>query len=376
MKIALVLTGGLHPSGVDEIIPVMLALVERLARGHEVHAFTIRHLPAPTSYALAGATVHDLGRPDGRWSQWRALQRALRAHGPFDVVHGHWVDPAGVLAAIAGRRLGIPSLVTCDSGEFVALPDIGYGLQRSARGRTVVTLACRLATRVHVATEYMARLARARGVDALTLPIGIDISPQPTPTARVGAPRLLQVASLNRVKDQITLLRALALVRERIDVHLDLVGADTLDGALQRDAAAAGVAAAVTFHGHVRHRDLGRFYRSAHLYVQSSRHEAAGVSVLEAAAAGLPIVGTDVGYVNDWSPHAARAVPPGDYEALAAAIVDVLQRPADRAALAAAARQRVAACDIDWTAAALLDVYRSLGQTSVSGDNDSEHTQR
>ena len=170
MKIALVLTGGLHPSGREQVIPVWLWLLERLASRHTVHAFTLRHLAEPVTYSLAGATVHDLGRPTGRWAQWQSFREALVRDGPFDVIHGYWADPAGFLATLAGRRLGVPSIVSCDSGEFTALPDIGYGLQRTARGRGFVALTCRLATRVHVTTRYMETLAAAHGVQPCGFP--------------------------------------------------------------------------------------------------------------------------------------------------------------------------------------------------------------
>ena len=57
--------------------------------------------------------------------QYTALVPALKHDGPFDVVHGYWALPAGLVAAAAGTRLGIPSVVTCDSGEFTAIPEIG-----------------------------------------------------------------------------------------------------------------------------------------------------------------------------------------------------------------------------------------------------------
>ena len=377
LKIALVLTGGLHPSGTDEIIPAILALVERLAHGHDLHAFVVRHLPSPTTYRLAGATVHDLGRPTGRWRQWRALARALSEYGPFDVIHGYWIDPGGLLAAIAGRRLAVPSVVTCDSGEFVSLPEIDYGLLRTARGRSVVRLACGLATRLHVATDHMAAQARDLGYSPITIPIGIPVDAGvPTDRGEIDPKRLLQVASLNRVKDQGLLLRTLAKVRQQAAVHLDLVGEDTLGGELQREAARLGLTEAVTFHGFVQNADLGRFYRSADLYVQSSRHEAAGVSVLEAASYGLPVVGTRVGYISDWAPEAAVAVAPADPDALAAAIIRLLEHPHERRTIAANAYRRAAAHDADWTARMLSDLYESLARRSAVGDSDSEHTQR
>ena len=363
LKIALVLTGGLHPSGTDEIIPAILALVERLARIHDLHAFAVRHLPSPARYRLAGATVHDLGRPEGRWRQWRALARELKEHGPFDVIHGYWIDPGGLLAAISGRRFGVPSVVTCDSGEFVSLPEIDYGLLRTARGRSVVRLSCRLATRLHVATGYMAARARDQGYSPITIPIGIPVDAgAPTGRGERDPKRLLQVASLNRVKDQGLLLRALAKVRRHTAAHLDLVGEDTLGGELQREAARLGLSEAVTFHGFVRHADLGRFYRSADLYVQSSRHEAAGVSVLEAASYGLPVVGTRVGYISDWAPEAAVAVTPADHDGLATAIIRLLERPDERRSIATHAYRRAAAHDADWTARELSNLYASLSK--------------
>ena len=376
MKLALVVTGGLHPSGTEEVIPALLALVERLARWHQVHAFSVRHLPTPASYPLSGATVHDLGRPAGLWAQWRALAHTMRRHGPFDIVHGYWIDPAGLLASIAGRRFGIPSIVTCDSGEFVHLPAIGYGQLRTAKGRAAVSLTCRLATCVHVTTDYMKAAARAHGCDSILVPLGIDVAPAIVDRPPGPPWRLLQVASLNRVKDQTTLLRALARVRPHADVRLDLIGEDTLGGRVQQEAAGLGLNDAVTFHGFVRNADLRRFHDAAHLYVQSSLHEAAGISVLEAAAAGVPIVGTHVGLVHDWAPQAACAVAPGDHESLADAILRLVQQGDERARLGAAGRSRATEYDADWSARAISDLYTSLGPTSARGERSSEHTQR
>jgi glycosyltransferase involved in cell wall biosynthesis len=368
MRIALVVTGGLHPSGTEQVMPSLLWFIERLARAHTVHAFSLRHLPRPASYSLLGATVHDLGRPHGRWQRWRAVHAALDSHGPFDVVHGYWVAPAGLVAALVGRRLGIPSVVTCGSGEFVSLPEIDYGMQRSLGGRAAVAIACRTATRVHVASEYMQRLAREKGVDARCIPLGVDLVRVRPPAARMeGSPwRLLQVASLNRVKDQSTLLRAVAIARRTLDVHLDLVGEDTLDGRLAREANALGLAEAVTLHGFQPQENLVPLRDAAHLYVQSSLHEAAGLAVLEAAAAGLPIVGTRVGFVSDWADHAALAVAPGDADALAASIISLIRNPTRRNALATAARAIAEQHDADATVRRMTDLYASLAHTRTA----------
>lgn len=360
MRIALVATGGFDRSGRERVIPALLWLVERLAHRHDVHVFVLQYHDAPCTYSLLGATIHDLGRPRGPIRQARALIHAMRGVGSLDVVHGYWATPAGVAAACAARRLGVASVVTLDSGELVSLPEFGYGLQRTWRGRTSVRLACRLATIVTVCSESMRTRARARGIDPRVIPFGVDRRWFESAAPRAEGPpwRLLQVASLNRVKDHTTLLQAVSRLRARgRDVRLDLVGEDTLGGELQRIASGLGFGEAVTCHGFQPTDRLRACYERAHLYVQSSRHEAAGVAVLEAAVAGVPIVGTRVGYVADFAPARAVSVPAGDPDALGGAIDALLGDPSRRARLAEAAGRWAIEHDADWTAAELERLY-------------------
>ena len=366
MRIAWVLAGGLHPSGREQMTPAIFHLLDRLARRHDVHAFTVRHLPEATSYVLRGIRVHDLGRPRergsvGRWSESKALLGAMGEHGPFDVVHGYQADP-GVLAAWAGRRLRVPSVVTCDSGEFVALPYVEYGMQRSLRTRALVAAACRLATRVHVATWFMEELAHGRyGPRVVCIPIGVDVDALAGSVAREGPPwKLLNVASINRVKDHRTLIDAVARAAGKLDVRLDIVGEDTLGGTVQDYVTKCGLADRVAFHGYRPFDELPAFYRAAHLYVHSSRHEAAGAVFLEAAAARLPIVSTRVGYASDLAQEGARVVETAHPRALARAIVETLRGPQKRVRMAATAHAFAVQHDVDWTARQLETLYASL----------------
>ena len=113
----------------------------------------------------------------------------------------------------------------------------------------------------------------------------------------------------------------------------------------------------MAFHGFQPTDHLQRFYAAAHLHVVSSRHEASGVTVLEAASTGLPTVGTAVGFISDWRESGAVAVPVGDSNALAASTIDLLQNPERRARVAAAARAWTLAHDADWSTSAFEDLY-------------------
>jgi glycosyltransferase involved in cell wall biosynthesis len=269
----------------------------------------------------------------------------------------------GWAAARLGERLRVPVVITFDSGELVSLPDIHYGLQRRWIDRRAVRRAIRSASRITVCTRYMAAMPALRGESVDIIPIGVEPRLFPRATRTDGPTwRLLRVASLNAVKNHPMLLRALAAVIARVpDVHLDVVGVDTLNGAVQALARELGVAAHVTFHGFQPTEALAGFFARADLHVVSSRHEAASVAALEAAAAGVPTVGTSVGYVADWSQEGrAVAVPTGNHEALAAAIVDLLNTPDRAKEIAAAARAWTLEHDADYTATQFARLYEEI----------------
>ena len=364
MRIGLVVTGGVDRSGRERVVPVLLWLVERLARRHDVHVFALHHYRDPCTYPLLGATVHDVGRVDGppglrRFLLRRRLAAAVAAHGPFDVLHAYQGMPAGVVSVPLGRRIGVPIVVTLSSGELVSYEDIRYGLQRRWLDRRAIAGVMRHAARLTVDTDYMARLVAAHDARADIIPVSIDPGAFP-PAARPEGPpwRLLRVASINAVKDYPALLRAFAHVAARgLDVRLDVVGEDTMGGAAPALTRMLGLDSRVTFHGFQPTDRLAPFYARAHLHLVPSRHEASGVAILEAAATGLVTVGTAVGYVADWHPDRAVAVPVNDPNALASAVIDLLQDPSRRARLASAARDWTLAHDADWKAQQFERIY-------------------
>jgi glycosyltransferase involved in cell wall biosynthesis len=368
MKIGLVAYGGVDRGGRRDVIPALLNLIARLARGHELHVFALAQDPEPSTYPLLGATVHNLASLPappglGMLRSARMLVQALRRTGPFDLLHAYMGVPAGAVAVAAGRWLRLPVVVTFDGNELVSRPEIGYGLPLRARGKLVLRLIARSAARITVCTAYMARLARQHGIEPLLVPLGIDPADAP-PRLETPAPpwRLLHVASLNPVKDQPTLLRALArVIASESRVHLDVVGADTLGGSIQALARSLRLTDHVTFHGSLAADEVWPFYQRAHLSLLPSRHEAAGVAVLEAGLCGVPTIGTNVGYVAEWGPQgAAHAVPVGDVEALAGAILALLRAPDLRTQLGQAARRLALVHDADWTASAFQAIYAEV----------------
>jgi glycosyltransferase involved in cell wall biosynthesis len=365
VKIVLVVPGGFDRSGTERVIPALLWLTERLARRNKVHVCVLGGADSSASYPLAGAQVPVLGRvtaglPGTRaLRQFRPLWRKMAEIGRPDVIHGFWAGASGVLAGLAGRRLGIPAVLSIGGGELVWLPEIGYGGRGSWRGRAQAGLALRLARAVTAGSAYAARPLHGR-YGARIVPLGVDVPSFAAPVERAAGPpwRLLHVASINRVKDPPTLLRAMRLIVDQVPgVQLEWVGEDTLGGTIQRMCADMGLAQYVTFHGFMPSQAVAPLYRAAHLHLITSRHESPAVVVSEAAAAGVPTVGTAVGVLAELAPDAAWAVPVGDAAALAAGVLTLLRDPARREQRGRAAQAWARAHDADWTAAQFEAIY-------------------
>jgi glycosyltransferase involved in cell wall biosynthesis len=165
------------------------------------------------------------------------------------------------------------------------------------------------------------------------LHLGIEMPPRRRATVPApGRPvRLLEAANLKLGKGHADLIQAVSLLRDRgIAVQLDLAG----EGPLQQDFEALsvklGVAEQVCFLGCVPHDELLRDLSAGRwdLFVLPSLMEGIPVSVMEAMAAGVPVVVTPVGGVPELvRPGAGVVVPPGDARALADGLAEIVTSP-------------------------------------------------
>jgi glycosyltransferase involved in cell wall biosynthesis len=363
MRIALVVPGGVDPSGEYRVVPALVALIKRLSQHHEVHVFALEQEPRPGSWDLVGARVNNIGAGYTRLRAVRTI-RAQHRQSPFQIVHAIWSGSCGLVAVAVARMLRIPCFIHIAGGELAALPEIGYGSAIRWRGRVREAIVLRAATAVTAASSPVIDMLAQQGIAARRLPLGVDLDlwPPREPRRRdCQAPaRLIHVASLNRVKDQETLLRTVGLLAgARSDFSMDIVGEDTLQGRMQSLAAQLQLSGTVRFHGFLPHRHLRPLMEAAHLMILSSRHETGPLAMLEAAVAGVPTVGTAVGHIAEWAPAAARCVAVGDAAGLANAIEQLLDDEDLRLRIAHEAFHRAVRDDADRTAAAFMALYSS-----------------
>ena len=151
---------------------------------------------------------------------------------------------------------------------------------------------------------------------------------------------LLNVGRLSPVKDQETLLKAFAIAKvETPDLQLWIVGGGSLRTKLEGLSQQLGLCDSVTFFG--ERADVSPFLLAADLFILSSITEGLPISLLEALAAGIPAIVTDVGGISEVArlSDAAVTVPPSSPAALAAAITKMAQARDQLSHLGKIARQ-------------------------------------
>lgn len=363
MNIAWIVPGGVDRSGTQRVIPALLWLLERVAREHRVTVVALAQEPTPAEWELHGARVINIGAGLRRL---RAARRLIAEHrrARFDVIHAFWASGPGGVGDAVSRLTRVPLVVHVAGGELVALADIAYGGGLRWRTRLEVASALRRAAAVTAASGPIARLVEAQGVTCEMVPLGVDARAwpplAPRPRAVAEPLRLVHVGSLNAVKNQALLIEAAAALAARgIAFTLDVVGQDTQGGALQRAAASRGLTQ-IAWHGFRTQAETRPLVERAHLFVLTSRHEAGPVAVLEAAMAGVAVVGTSVGHVADLAPGAMAAIAAPDATALADTIAALAADDARRLALAGAAQRWAVDHDADWTNRAVQAIYRRV----------------
>ncbi|MFN2115288.1 MAG: glycosyltransferase [Anaerolineae bacterium] len=293
-----------------------------------------------------------------------ALALALRREEP-DITHLHSPYPVGEAAWLAfGSR---PMVVTYQS-DIVRQRVLGR-LWAPWLRRTLARADRILASSpAYVESSPFLRRFREK---VTVVPLGIDparFAAADRSAARRrfapdSAPRVAFVGRFRYYKGLHVLVDAMRLLPE---ARLMMIGGGPEGPALRRQAESAGVAERVDWLGEVPDEDLPAALAAADVFVlpSTARSEAFGIVMLEAMAAGLPLVSTELGTGTSWinqHGHTGLVVEPGNHEALAAAINGILADDDLRQRLGRSALERVRAeFDADQMVERVMAVYEEV----------------
>ncbi len=319
-----------------------------------------------------GALFQRVGGPGVSRVSWNpgmaglpVLRRAM-ASGGFDVVHSHASRAHGAVAMVRATMAFSPPHVVSRRVEMPVGrgPFGGWKYRRGAEAYIAISSPVReslLDAGVPAGCitvvpdgidlgEVSARRAPALVRDEFSLDAGVHV---------VG-----NIAALTEEKSQADLLRAaVSVLAARRDVRFFLVGEGSSRAQLEGLARELAISDRVVFTGF--RNDALDLLGMFDVFVMSSRHEGLGTSIMNAQAAGVPVVATRAGGIPEIVQDGASGllVPPGDPKSLAAAILRMLDDESLRLRCTAGGRERARGYDYHGMVYNTLDVYRRLRPT-------------
>ena len=349
-----------------------LALAEEF--GHEIDIYTrslkqdgIRYTRT-RSYADGAVSVVRLG-PCTEY--WNVIGRASSVvtpisglvRGDYDVIHGHTFLPA--LPTRIGASLTDAASVFTVHGTSMA-SGVGHdttplaGLKR--RAERLFVLGFSYDHVISVNEDHLGLLREAHD-DVSYIPNGVDIDRFDVDRDVVEG-RILFVGRLAPKKRVRDLIEAYSMIAADVpDRELVIVGTGSLQEELERFASRLGVGDGVRFEGYVPDETVPEYYASAELFVLPSIWEGHPLTLLEAWAAGVPVVATDVEGIAEFVDHGETGylVSPESPDDLAEAIRYALENESVAQQWGRRAK-RLAADEYSWaeTARETDRVYRSI----------------
>jgi glycosyltransferase involved in cell wall biosynthesis len=286
------------------------------------------------------------------------------------LLYAHFLHTPASVARYAAQMRGIGWAVSAHARDIWTIPE------REKAEKLADCAFC--VTCTGVGAEHLADLAPEGRVSLVYH--GLDLSGLPPPPPRGphdGPLRLLSVGRLVEKKGYDVLLSALSRLPDGLDWRFVHVGGGKLSGPMRAEAERRGLSGRIEWRGAQSRDAVIAAMREADLFVLPARIAADGDRdglpnvLMEAASQALPILSTRLSAIPEFLPddRVGRLVPPGDADALAAAIADLAAAPAARAAMGAAARARLVAefgaeAGIDRLSALLA---HALGETAPLG---------
>ena len=256
------------------------------------------------------------------WRLWRGLENVDVAH-IFSASYWSFLlapAPAALFAKMKMKRRGSKTLINYHSGEA------RDHLRRFRSATFVLSRADKLV----VPSGFLVDVFREFGLSASAVPNIVDLS-QFRYRERVPLrPHLICTRGFSTYYSVDVVVRAFALVKKEYpEAQLDLVGNGPLEGDVRKLAADLNLSG-VNFTGVVSHREIGQYYDQADIFINASWLDNMPLSVIEAFAAGTPVVSTS----PECMPYLVQQErtgllsPVGDEKALAANVIRLLRDPA------------------------------------------------
>lgn len=340
--------------------------------GHEIHIIT-QHLPCDT--LEEGISVHQFPYRGvlGYFTMAPAVKKLLKRIKP-DVVNAHYASGYATTARLVCYRPWLLSVWGSDVYDFPYNSKLHKWLVK-----TNLTAADAVASTSKCMAEQVRKISPSVGEISIT-PFGVDLNQYrkilPVPQAEDESLVIGTVKTLAAKYGIDTLIKSFDFLYKKLSadqdpiaerLHLRLVGDGPQADELRQLAEGLGIGGRVTFTGRVPHAMVPHELSRLDIYVALSRldSESFGVAIIEAGAAGRPVIVSDAGGLPEVTLDGVTGlvVPRENPQAAASAMEKLLRDPTLRQEMGSAAQRHVRE-NYSWDAcvATMLGVYRSVLQ--------------
>jgi len=342
----------LNNFGDSSISTIVCRLVKHFCeQGHSLHVGALNGSgDARQALDRLGArTVHFSDGKGGLRTAARKIREYVSANG-VTVIHSH--TPRTLMVAVAVLGTGNRPVHITTKHILNAPGDRRWGLFYSILDRVLLYFPDHL---IAVSGKVYREIMACPAIDATRVSIirnAVDHNSFNAPGQREACRAefclttdMVVIGSsgrLEKVKRYDLMLQAFAAVNAGFPgTRLMIIGDGSLKSDLEKLAGELGVADAVIWTGF--RRDIPRLLAAMDIYLQSSDNEGLSLSILEAMAAGKPVVITDVGGARELVQDGRTGVliPNGSAPAITAALTELLEAPEKRAGLALAGREYI-----------------------------------
>ncbi|RYG75218.1 glycosyltransferase family 1 protein [bacterium] len=341
-----------------------------LEQGQDSHLLSLMRSPIdePNTYSLGVMSPY-------QQNVWPKLLRFLSQPKwkDVDIIHVH-LFPAQIWVAAAMSRMGwkVP-LITTEHNTFNRRRNsfLGRALDFFTLKKYQLIICISPAT-----MEALAHWQPKIAPKLVTIANGIDLTRYRQSGSKDFDPQIPIVIAVGRISEQknySTAIEAIHLLRNR-EFQFWIVGQDELNGQIHQQVLKLALANHVHFCGY--QPDVPGLLERADIFLLTSRWEGFGLAVVEAMAAGLPVICSDVPGVREvavggggdgiGTPSSAFLIDPNSPDEIADRLAQLLDDPELRNSMGHRAKQRAQSFDISKTVADHLDLYRYICLVSAS----------
>ncbi|AKB35327.1 Glycosyltransferase [Methanosarcina siciliae C2J] len=320
-------------------------------KGHEVHVITRSYSDIPEYNIRDGvAVIRIKSRPFPGQQRflmpgaYKDLYRFLK-EGNYDVINSHGLDsPLGMIALIAARKLGIPSVVTNHS----LVGHTPLRLYLYLAGKLLVGNADAVIA-VSSAVEKDTKLMTKKPVYMIFNGIESEESNPitPLPFDRKGKLVIVTVARMTKKKGVQNLIElASTFLKKYENLMFLMIGDGPLRINLEKKVEESGLSENFYFTGEVPRKTVLEYLEQADIFALPSSDEAFGISILEAISKNVPVVAMNHSGVSDIIKHGVNGYLANDLSEFETCVQDLIEKPALRAEFARKAGEGLA--NYDW----------------------------